>query len=67
MMTESVETNVTRIHVNMIYLLLNIVLDIVQVPFVNDNCSVRALRFTQNSANSKFKVYFSSHLQMLCN
>jgi hypothetical protein len=30
-MTESVETNVTRIHVNRIYLLLNTVFDSVQV------------------------------------
>jgi hypothetical protein len=45
---------------------LNIVFDSVQVPFVNSNCLVRALCFMQNSANSKFKMDCSSHLQMLC-
>jgi len=64
--TESAETNVTRIHINKTYLLLNIVFDGVQVPFVNGNCSVRTLCFTQNSANSKFKTDCSSHLQMPC-
>lgn len=55
MMTASVETNVTRVPVNRIYLLLNIVFDGVQVSFVNCNCLVKALSFTHNSANSKFK------------
>jgi hypothetical protein len=35
MMTESVETDVTRINVNRIYLILNTVSDSAQVPFVN--------------------------------
>jgi hypothetical protein len=64
MMTESVEINVTRVHVNRIYLLLNVVFDGVQVPYVNGNCSRTALHFTQNSANSKFKMDCSSQLQM---
>jgi hypothetical protein len=49
MITKSVETNVTRVHVNRIYLLLNIVFDSVQVPFVNGNCSLKALHLMQNS------------------
>jgi hypothetical protein len=66
MIAESVKTYVARVHLNKIYLLIKVVFGSVQVPFVNDNCLVKALHVRQNTANSKFTMYCSLHLLMLC-